>query len=202
MGQLFDIKDDGTIVRGGTNPKQPKKSKTWLIVLLLCLAIGGGLSIGYYVNNTKTEDQQMPDEQVTTEVVSDFPNEHRIKELINNYYNVFKNKQYYKLDDFFAETVFRYFAENNVTGTSIKDRYKKYCEETLGVKTMSFSVHWQSFEQKPISNGMISISFILDYYLDSQRYGNQKYELKIDMNINKDYKIIGINEKTINRYNL
>jgi len=59
MKQHFEILDDGTIVRGSPS----RKSKTWLIVLLLLLV--GGIGIGYYLNNTEEITEPATEEAVS-----------------------------------------------------------------------------------------------------------------------------------------
>lgn len=199
----YRIDDDGTIIRGeSTSPPKPKKSKVWLIVLLLLFVVGG-IGVGYYFNNQPTEPQAVqPVEVVPVETVSDFPNEQRIKDFIKSYYTIFENKEYYEIDNFFAETVTPYFNETNVKGSTIKERYRKYHEETLKTKSVSFSIRWDTFELTIISNDLVSTSFTLDDYLNTERYGNQHYTLKVLMDINSDYKIVGISEETIEKINL
>jgi hypothetical protein len=214
MGNInYRIAEDGTIIRDGgigasSNPEPPKKSKTRLIVLLLLLVVGGGASIGYYFGNQNSTEQASPTEQAppynnpVEVIVSDFPNERRIKDFINDYYSIFANNEYYKLDNYFAEMVPRYYKKTNVTRSEIKEGYIKYHERTLRVKSISYSVRWNTFEQTKISNDVVSVSFILDYYLNTERFGNQKYVLKIKKDINSNYKIVGISEDIIERQNL
>lgn len=206
MGQHFEIKDDGTIVRGERKTSESsKKTKAWLVVLALLLVGGGG--IGYYLHNSEkitepviTEAIEKP-AKATVAVVSDFPNEQRIKNFIENYYAVFNNRTYDKFDDFFAETVYRFFAERDIKGSTIKDIQRKYHEQTLRTKSVSSFIRWGTFEQTRNGNDVV-VSFIMDYYLNTERFGNQKYVLKVKMDINKNYKIVGINEDTLEKHNL
>jgi hypothetical protein len=215
MGNIeYRIAEDGTIIRGESpSPEPPKKSKAWLVVLLLLLVGGGIIGYGYYLNKQKIEPQVIqsvevvpaeviPVDMAPVEEVSDFPNDQLIKEFIENYYAIFGNKEYYKIDNFFAETVTHYFNETNVKGTTIKERYREYHEETLKTKSVSFTIRWNTFEQTKISNDLVAVSFIVDDYLDTERYGNQHYILKINMDINSDYKIVGLSESTIEKMNL
>jgi hypothetical protein len=202
MGNIdYRIDYDGTIIRGeSTSPQKPKKSKVWLIVLLLLVV---GIGVGYYSNKQPIEPQKLqPVEVAIVETISDFPNEQQIKDFIKSYYAIFENKEYYKIDNFYAETVTRYFRETNVKGTTIKERYRKYHEETLKTKSVSFSIRWDTYEQTKISNDVVSVSFTVNDYLDTERYGNQNYKLKIKMDINSDYKIVGISEDTMGKINL
>ncbi|MDR0540986.1 MAG: hypothetical protein LBH19_02110 [Dysgonamonadaceae bacterium] len=208
MGNIdYRIAEDGTIIRGestNTRPKPPQKSNARLIALLLLpLSIVGGMGIGYYLNNQPIKPQEVQlVEVVPVKTVPDFPNEQRIKDFVKSYYAIFGNNEYYKLDNFFAETVTRYFKETNVKGATLKERYRKYHEKTLGTKSISFSVRWNTFTQQQINNNIVEVNFIMDYYLNTKRYGNQKYVLKIKMDINSGYKIVGISEDTIERQNL
>jgi TonB family protein len=126
-------------------------------------------------------------------------NEQKIKTLINNYYTAFANREYYKLDNFFAETVYKFFAQKNVKGSTIKDSYKEYHEKNLKTKSISYAIRWETFEQEQTDNGIVTVNFIMDYYLDSEKYGNQKYVLQIKIDIDNNYKIVGMNEKTLDR---
>jgi hypothetical protein len=125
--------------------------------------------------------------------------EEKIKTLINNYYTAFANREYYKLDNFFAETVVEFFAQKNVKGSTIKDGYKEYHDKILKTKSISYTIRWETFKQKQIGDGIVSVGFIMDYYLNSEKYGNQKYVLQLKIDINNDYKIVGMNEKTLER---
>ena len=195
----FIIADDGTIIRDGgvgSDPKPPQKSKMWLIILLLFLVSGGGIIVNYYFSN------QNPTEQPPMVILSDFPNEQRIKDFIYGYYSIFENKEYYKLDGCFAEIVPVFFKKTNVTRTEIKEESIKYHEKNLKTKSISFSIRWNTFEQTKISSDIVTVNFIMNYYLNTERFGNQKYVLKIKMDINSDYKIVRISEETIERQNL
>ena len=150
--------------------------------------------------------EQKPVTQTTsqkgTSPVSIFPDEQKIKTLINNYYDAFKYRQYSKLDNYFAETVHTYFNKTNVKGSSIKDSQKNYHEKTLKTKEVSHFIYWDTFTVEKSSANVVSVSFILDYWLNTEKYGNQKYKLKIYMDINNNYRIINIQEKQLEKINL
>jgi hypothetical protein len=135
------------------------------------------------------------------EIITDFPNEQQIKDFIRDYYEVLQNKEYYKITDYYAEIVPRFFKKTNVANTEIRDGQIKYHEQTLKTISVTPSVRWNTFEI--IDKGNIAeISFIMDYYLNTERYGNQKYVLKVKIDINNDYKIVGISEDRLEKENL
>jgi len=198
MGQIFEIQEDGTILRGGSQPS--KKTKIWLIVILLIIA--GIIGIVYISNpkNGKVKHPKMED-------VTMFPDREKVKNVINQYYTILKNNQYDKLDNLYAYNVNRYFGESNVRGASIKERTRKYEEDNLGIYEKNFNVRWNTFEigvVVPLNDdrtdgNKASVSYILDYDLNCRKLGYKEFIIKMYIEINEDYKIVSIYEDIISR---
>lgn len=125
----------------------------------------------------------------------------RIMDFIDAYYTMIQNMEFERIPEFFAPVVPEFFNKSFVQNDKIKDDQIKYQNETLKTISIRPEIRWNSFE---ITHGdnKAHIQFFMDYYLNTQRYGNQLYVLKVNIDINEEYQIIGIHEDTLERSNL
>ena len=201
MGQFFEIKDDGTIVRQATS----KKPKTWIILMLIFFGI-----IGIVVIRQYTKVEEIGNGQVTNAPLSNpvnpvpktitspknvaFPDKDKIITLINRYNNGVKNNQFSTISSLYANRVKRFYNIYNTDNGTVIENLKKY-DTMFGVNDKHFDVHWNTLKFNKINDNTINVNYTVDYTLDRiDKSKPSKYVLNMIIELNSDYQIVSIYE--------
>jgi hypothetical protein len=185
-------------------PQSFKKSHFlyWAIPITILLLI-----LVYILLKPKAKEittlNQIPIEITTPkEPKRDFPNEKKVKHFIADYHGALSNREYYRLDDFYTDNVEEFFAAKNVDGKTIKIRIEKYQEQTLKTISMRYDIDWSTYTQTKINDNDVYVRFVFDYYLNTKKFGNQKYTIQHELHLNSEYKIFKIKDTSLyRRYN-
>lgn len=197
-------------------PKQAKASSYKNILFIAAVVVVSITSIVAIVNSsskrTTTNEyidtkKVAPEEVIQTpknnegEVSNDIPKEQQIKDFIISFYQSQQNKEFDRITDFYADIVPRFYDKTNISKIEIRDGLIKYHEQTLKTISITPSFRWETFEMT--NDGDITkVSFIMDYYLNTEKFGNQKYVISVKIDIDRQFKIVGISEETLEKENL
>lgn len=134
---------------------------------------------------------------------SDFPNEKKLKSVVENYYKCSKDKNFDGLSEIFVYTIERFFSQKHINRESALVSYIEYNKNFYN---QHFNINWDSFKISEKSDNTVSISYNLKYdfqwYKPYYKNGYARpnyFEEKIFVKINMDYQIISIYEEILYR---
>ena len=166
---------------GAETPKRKQKVFLKGTLLIICLAVVGGLLWWKFGDNGNNETYE----------------KEKVKETINTFNMAIESNDFYELSNVYADNVERYHDAYHLTNDEVIEKSKRY-DGTFGVVAKHTSVRWNTLIVDRVSDDAISVVYTEDYSIDRMdKSKKSKFVLEKHLLLDNDYKIKSIYDVTL-----
>jgi serine protease Do len=121
----------------------------------------------------------------------------QIRKFIIDYYECLSQRNYYRLNDFYAPTLERYYTDFNLPSETAVIKASEYLNKYKILQANVF-INWETFKVNKLNDGTVKVAFNMDYVLQRVQVNKPtKFNLDINILLTTDLKIKSIFENII-----